>query len=48
MERKDLEKRDGEELSSAIKKPYVKPEVKKYPVIQQTTGYVIYYYGYAS
>ena len=23
---------------------YTKPKIKKYPLIQQTTGYVIYYY----
>jgi hypothetical protein len=24
---------------------YTKPKIKKYPLIQQTTGYTIYYYG---
>jgi hypothetical protein len=24
---------------------YTKPKIKKYPLIQQTTGYVIYYYA---
>lgn len=26
------------------KETYTKPTIKKYPLIQQTTGYVIYYY----
>lgn len=27
-----------------VKKSYTKPKIKKYPLIQQTTGYTIYYY----
>lgn len=28
------------------KKAYVRPEMKKYPPIQTTTGYTYYYYSY--
>ena len=27
------------------KHSYTKPKIKKYPLIQQTTGYTIYYYS---
>ncbi len=42
-ERKEETKRpeDGKEEPKQL---WVKPEVRKYPLIQQTTGYVIYYY----
>lgn len=44
MEQRDLANLGAEEDKELAKKPYTKPEIKKYPVIQQTTGYVIYYY----
>ena len=41
----DKEREAGsQKAASGTKRAYRKPEVKKYPLVQQTTGYIIYYY----
>lgn len=45
MEKENLDEKmvDGTKVKTLA--AYSKPMVKKYPLIQQTTGYVIYYYA---
>lgn len=49
MKKKEWERAEAKVLCAKTEGPktkevYTKPEIKKYPVIQQTTGYIIYYY----